>query len=214
MTQTITRMYDTYQHAASAVGGLKNRGFTDDQISMVAHASDGSHVDTTDTSAGEGAGVGAGVGGALGAGAGLLTGLGLLAIPGVGPVVAAGWLAATAAGAVAGALAGGATGGIVGSLMDNGVTEDDANVYAEGVRRGGALVTVRATDELAPEATRILDSFGPTNPSNLRTAYQKEGWERFDASAPMAPTTDPLRTDALGTDPVRDRVPPRSTAAE
>ena len=211
MTQTITRMYDTYQHAANAVGGLKSRGFTDDDISMVAHAGEGTHMGTVDTSAGDGAGVGAGVGGALGAGAGLLTGLGMLAIPGVGPVVAAGWLAATAAGAVAGALAGGATGGIVGSLMDNGVSEDDANVYAEGVRRGGALVTVRTTDELAPEATRILDSFGPSNAGTMRTAYQQDGWERFDSTAPM--TTAPVTSEPMTTtaDPVRDTVPPRST---
>ena len=111
MTETITRMYDTYQHAIDATNGLKNRGFTDDQISLVAHA-DNRDVDADDaaSAAGEGAGVGAGVGGALGAGAGLLTGLGLMAIPGVGPVVAAGWLVATAAGAVAGALAGGGGG--------------------------------------------------------------------------------------------------------
>ena len=209
MTQTITRMFDTYQHAASAVGGLKNRGFTDEDISMVAHAGDGANTTASDSPTGEGASVGAGVGGALGAGAGLLTGLGLLAIPGVGPVVAAGWLAATAAGAVAGALAGGATGGIVGSLMDNGVSEDDANVYAEGVRRGGALVTVRANDEVAPEAIRILDSFGPTDPGTMRTAYRIDGWERFDAAAPTVATTDPA-----GAHPVRNTVPPHSSVGD
>jgi len=51
-------------------------------------------------------------------------------------VVAAGWLVATAAGAVVGAAAGGAAGGIVGALTNSGVPERQANVYAEGVRRG------------------------------------------------------------------------------
>ena len=85
----------------------------------------------------EDAGKGAGIGAAVGGVGGLLTGLGLMAIPGVGPVVAAGWLAATAAGAVTGAAVGGAAGGIIGGLTDAGVSEDDAHVYAEGVRRGG-----------------------------------------------------------------------------
>ncbi|MGF6178734.1 hypothetical protein ABIE33_007054 [Ensifer sp. 4252] len=60
-----------------------------------------------------------------------------MASPGVGPVVAAGWLAATAAGAIAGS----AVGGIIGALTDSGVPEEDAHVYAEGVRRGETLVT-------------------------------------------------------------------------
>lgn len=191
MTETITRMYDTYQHATGAVNGLKSQGFTDDQISLLAHA--GEHRAMSDTAVGDGVGTGAGVGGALGAGAGLLTGLGILAIPGVGPVVAAGWLAATAAGAVAGALAGGATGGIVGSMMDGGVPEHDAHVYAEGVRRGGAVVTVRSPDDRAPEAIRVLDSFGPTDPALRRSEYQREGWVGFDYTAPM-PKSDPPRT--------------------
>ena len=68
---------------------------------------------------------------------GLLTGLGLMAIPGVGPVVAAGWLVAT----LAGAAAGGVTGGAVGALTEAGISKDEADVYAEGLRRGGAVVS-------------------------------------------------------------------------
>jgi hypothetical protein len=76
----------------------------------------------------------------------LLAGLGLLA-PGLGPVVAAGWLAATAVCAAAGA----ATGGIVGALTEAGVSKEDAPLYAEGVRRGGTLVSARAPDAGAGE---------------------------------------------------------------
>jgi hypothetical protein len=74
-----------------------------------------------------------------------LTGLGIMAIPGVGPVVAAGWLAATAA-------VGGAAGGLIGALTDSAVPEEDAHVYAEGVRRGGALVTAKVDDARAAQA--------------------------------------------------------------
>jgi hypothetical protein len=103
-----------------------------------------------------------------------------MAIPGVGPVVAAGWLAATAAGATAGAVAGGAVGGIIGGLTSSGVPERDAHFYAEGVRRGGTLVTAKVTDAMAPEAEAILKRSNLVNPTARRTAYEQQGWSRFD----------------------------------
>ena len=142
MTKTLTRLYNTYDHASKTVVALKAHGFTDSEISLVGPAA----AETT-SAAGADAGTGAEAGGVLGAGVGLLTGLGLIAIPGVGPVVAAGWLAATIAGAVVGAAAGAVTGGIVGALTGDGMTVADANVYAEGVRRGGTLLTVRTADD-------------------------------------------------------------------
>lgn len=69
----------------------------------------------------------------MGGTAGLLAGLGLMAIPGVGPVVAAGWLVST----LAGAAAGGAAGSVVGALTQAGVSKEDADIYVEGLRRGG-----------------------------------------------------------------------------
>src|SRR4029079_1734591 len=143
MTTTISRLYNSYDRAAQAVRDLEAAGVAHSEISIVANNSDnwysgnggtkrvdrdGDGVDDRAEGAGTGAGIGAGIGGA----AGLLAGLGLLAIPGVGPVVAAGWLVATAAGAAAGGL----TGGIVVALTQAGVSDEDAQVYAEGVRRG------------------------------------------------------------------------------
>src|SRR5439155_20856442 len=91
------------------------------------------------TDAATAAGTGASIGTVVGGGAGLLAGLGMLEIPGIGPVVAAGWLVSTAAGAAAGA----AAGGLIGSLTGAGVSKEHAHIYAEGVRRGGSLVTAR-----------------------------------------------------------------------
>jgi hypothetical protein len=105
-----------------------------------------------------------------------------MAIPGVGPVVAAGWLAATAAGAVAGAVAGGAAGGLIGAMTSSGVSENDAHVYAEGVRRGGTLVTAKVDDTLAPEAEAILKRSNWVDPAARRVAYNEQGWTRFDDS--------------------------------
>src|SRR5208337_657093 len=71
-------------------------------------------------------------------------------------VVAAGWLVATAAGAATGAVVGAAAGGLVGSLTGAGVPERDAQFYAEGVRRGGTLVTVRVDDARASTARELV----------------------------------------------------------
>src|SRR5919107_1694440 len=79
-------------------------------------------------------------------------GLGALGTPGLGPSVAAGWLVAALTGAGIGA----AAGGLLGALTGAGVSEEHAHVYAEGVRRGGNLVTVRADESRATEAEGIV----------------------------------------------------------
>lgn len=183
---TVTGLFDHYSDAATAVAQLKAAGVPENDISIVSNNSDGRYEDD-DNGAAEGAGTGAGVGAALGGGAGLLTGLGMMAIPGVGPVVAAGWLAATAAGALAGAVVGGAAGGLIGALTDSGVDENDAHVYAEGVRRGGTLVTAKVDDARAGEAEAILQRSNWVDLSARRSAYENEGWSRFDdASNPYS----------------------------
>jgi hypothetical protein len=176
--KTVTGLFDDYTDASAAVSALESAGVPSNDISIVSNNGDNRHDDHS--SAGEGAGTGAGIGAALGGAGGLLTGLGLMAIPGVGPVVAAGWLAATAAGAVAGAVAGGAAGGLIGAMTSSGVSEDDAHVYAEGVRRGGSLVTAKVDDVLAPQAEVILKRSNWVDPAERRAAYNQQGWTKFD----------------------------------
>ena len=126
------------------------------------------------------------VGGALaGGGAGVLAGLGLLAIPGVGPVVAAGWLVALAVDAAGGA----AAGGLIGALLGSGISAEHAEVYAEGVRRGGALVTVRTTDELNDAASAILDR-NAVDPVSRRAEYAESGWSAYDPNGPLVTAAD------------------------
>ena len=192
MTKVISRLYKSYDQAQQAVRDLEAAGVTNSDISIVANNSDDWYSnggnggtakrvdrdrDGVDDRA-EGAGTGAGIGAAIGGAAGLLTGLGLLAIPGVGPVVAAGWLVATAAGAAAGGL----TGGIVGALTQAGVSDEDAHVYAEGVRRGGTLVTARVPDVTASQLEMVLDR-SALRTADLRSSYSKGGWKTFDPAA-------------------------------
>lgn len=183
--KTVTGLFDDYSDASAAVSALEARGVPSNNISIVSNNTEGRHANS-DNNAAEGAG--AGIGAAVGGAGGLLTGLGLMAIPGVGPVVAAGWLAATAVGAVAGAVAGGTAGGIVGALASSGVPEEDAHVYAEGVRRGGTLVTAKVDDSLAFEAEAILKKSNWIDPAERRQAYSEQGWTKFDDTAePYSP---------------------------
>lgn len=203
MTITITRTYDRYEDASSVVSQLKAMNIAADDISVIAHdehrdggptstsasmgATSGmgghSASSTADDDAGTGAGAGAGVGALLGGGAGLLAGLGLMAIPGVGPLVAAGWLATTVAGAAAGSVAGAATGGLIGALTDSGLSQDEAHTYAEAVRRGSILVSVRASDSEASEVQAVMDRHGPSDLVTRRAHWEKEGWTGYDADA-------------------------------
>jgi hypothetical protein len=184
MTQTLTALYDTYDGAASAVQALEDSGIPHSHISIVSNNADNWYAKDRPSKAGADAGKGAGIGAVVGGAGGVLTGLGLLAIPGVGPVVAAGWLVATAAGAVAGAVVGGAAGGLVGSMTAAGVPENEAHVYAEGVRRGGTLVTAKVDDARAPAARSILQRYKAIDPALRGAAYRKTGWTSFDEKAP------------------------------
>lgn len=180
--KTVTGLFDNYDDAADVVGELEASGVPRSDISIVANNSDDWYRGDA-SAASEDAASGAGIGAVVGGAGGWLTGLGVMAIPGVGPVVAAGWLAATAAGALAGAAAGGAVGGIVGGLTEHGVSEPDAHVYAEGVRRGGTLVTARVEDELVANAEQILGQSRSVDLAERRTSYESSGWTGFDPRA-------------------------------
>ena len=184
MTQTVAALYDTYDSAVAAVNALEAAGIPHSDISIVSNNVDNQYGKDRPAEAAKDAGKGAGVGAVVGGVGGLLTGLGLLAIPGVGPVVAAGWLVATAAGAATGAMVGGAAGGLVGSLTGAGVPEHDAHFYAEGVRRGGTLVTARADDARASAAREILQRYKSVDPAVRGAAYREGGWTSFDENAP------------------------------
>jgi len=198
MSVVISRLFDDYPTAQEAVRKLETAGLPAADVSIVSNNADGwysdrhgtlSGVKQADESRETGAETGGGIGALVGGGAGLLAGLGLLAIPGLGPVVAAGWLASTAVGAIAG----GATGGVIGALTGSGVNHEDAHVFAEGIRRGGTLVTARVSEGNRARYEAILDG-ASVNIRDRGAAYKKTGWTQFDADA--APyTADQIRRE-------------------
>lgn len=176
-TRTIARLYDTHEDAVGTVRDLEAAGIPHERVSIVASNSD---QRTATEPAASGAGAGAVIGTVIGGGAGLLAGIGAIAIPGVGPVVAAGWLVALTAGAGVGA----AAGGLLGSLTGAGVAEEEAHVYAEGVRRGGSLVTVRTDETELPRVEQIMAAYAPVDWQAREADYRAAGWDRFDPAAP------------------------------
>ena len=198
----VTRLFDNYADAQQAVQELEAVGVPRSNISIVASNAEGVHdhhglEDGAADEASHSAGKGASVGGALGGGAGLLAGLGLLAVPGLGPVVAAGWLVTTVVGAVAGAAAGGATGGLVGSLTHAGVSEADAHVYSEGVRRGGSLVSAKVQEADYDRVDAALKRFNTVDPTTRGDAYRASGWSKFDPAAPTYTSEQVVRERSL-----------------
>jgi hypothetical protein len=178
MTTTVSAIFDSYADASSAVARLKEAGFADRDISIISNDravdrtayGDYRHDETVDATA-DGVATGAGIGAAAGGAAGLLAGLGLLAIPGLGPIVAAGWLASTLVGAGAGV----AAGGIVGALAGAGVSDDDAHAYAEGVRRGGSIVSARVAEADADRARAALEP-GSYDLRERAQDWRSKGW--------------------------------------
>lgn len=162
MTTTVTGLFQDRNDAVAAVREIKAAGVPEVEISLVTNRSEGQSTErsagdkTVDNNMAEtGAAGGAQIGGLLGGGAGLLAGLGALTIPGIGPVIGAGWLVATAIGAAVGA----SGGGILGALVGAGVDNDDAQVYVEGIRRGGTLVSVRVPDDEVPTIEAIMTKY-------------------------------------------------------
>jgi uncharacterized membrane protein len=133
------------------------------------------------------AGIGAAIGGVGGL---LLSAAGALTIPVIGPILAAGPIAAALTGAGIGA----AAGGLIGALTESGIPEEDAKYYAEGVRRGDVLVTVRADQSQADRVCDILDRHDAVDVDDRVQNWKSRGWSGWsDSNQPYSP--DDLRSE-------------------
>jgi uncharacterized protein (TIGR02271 family) len=188
MAKTVIGLFDNRAEAQSVVQELMGEGFRRDDISVMSKKLEGqddkqgevvAYVEEDGDEQIKDMAKGAGTGAAIGGLAGLLVSLTALAIPGIGPVLAAGPLAAVIAGAGIGATAG----GLISGLTRLGVPEDDANYYAEGVRRGGTLVSVDAADDRAESAVAIMKRHGAVEIDKRAAQWRDEGWSGFDANA-------------------------------
>jgi uncharacterized protein (TIGR02271 family) len=67
-------------------------------------------------------------------------------------------------------------------LTSNGVPADDAHAYAEGVRRGHALVAVRCDDDEVDRVVDILDNDDVLDIDERQDTWRSEGWTGYDSS--------------------------------
>ncbi|MFJ5770107.1 general stress protein [Psychrobacillus sp. NPDC093180] len=145
MTNHIVGVYENEQQAVDVVEELKEKGYTTEEISVIAKNTEELSEITQEVkpSTRDGAIAGAVTGGAIGI-AGVLAGLSTILIPGFGAVLAAGPILTTIGGAVIGANAG--AGGLKHALMEIGVPDDEAERYSNDAEEGKILVFLHPKD--------------------------------------------------------------------
>jgi hypothetical protein len=103
------------------------------------------------------------------------------------------------------------TSDLVQALGHRGVPEEEAHWLAEGVRRGGCIVSARAEDEgEATEAAQVMSEHGALDIDQMVERWKRDGW---DGRAKPEPVPDVLRYAVLyGEYPVgRGRIYPKES---
>jgi hypothetical protein len=152
----VTGVFAHRSDATRAIQALEERGFRDDEISLLMSDAVGEDFKIEDSSkAAEGVAAGAASGGVIGALIGGLTAVGTIATG--GGLLVAGPLVAILAGGGAGA----GVGGVIGGLAGAGMTEYEAKLFAKELDDGKILVAVHCTnDDRKDEAERLLEAAG------------------------------------------------------
>ncbi len=73
--------------------------------------------------------------------------------------------------------------GVIRALRAMGVPEQNAEEYAEGVRRGGALVVVKSGDERAEAVAGVMNHHHSVHVEERAANWTSEGWKRQFARA-------------------------------
>jgi hypothetical protein len=177
----IVALYDHYDNANQAVSDIVATGVSHDKISLLANNLSGDHpalvsnpaVAGEDFAARDEAQPAAITGAEVGISVGVLLSVSALLIPGIGPLVAAGALA----------VAGGVIGGAIGMLTEHGISHADSHLYAEGLKRGGTLVTVAADEGQLDAIRQIFKAHGAIDIEKRGATWTAEGWVSFDHEA-------------------------------
>src|SRR5258708_7471726 len=205
MMVTVCRLYDSYVDANLVIITLETAGVPPSETSAISNNSDAWYrpAKTTgiepvqkDRAISEAGGKidGATVDATAAAAASLIT---MLAIPGVGAVVGVGWLAA-----ILGSMAvGGVAGGLLGALTNAGISQEDAQVFVEGVRRGGTLVVARVQQSELPRIEATMNQSAVKLQERCEL-YRKSGWQCFDPNA-VPYTADQVRSERARHAPYR-----------
>ena len=192
--RSLSGLFDSYAEAMHAADELIIHGIPASRISIIASDLRGEYMATRgDGEFPSATGTGALTGGLMGGAAGVAVGLTGLTIPVLGPVIAAGPIVAALAGAGMGAI----VGGLMGALASVGVDGDEARIYAEGVRRGGAVVTVECDEGDAAALNAILSRNGVVDIAQRSEVWRRDGWRDFDPAAQPYTLADIEREQAF-----------------
>ncbi len=74
-------------------------------------------------------------------------------------------------------------GGFFAALADLFMPDEDRYTYAEGIRRGGVLLTASVDDALTDEAIRILDGAGAVDLDTRASEWRAAGWRGYEPAA-------------------------------
>lgn len=99
------------------------------------------------------------------------------------------------------ALAGAVVGGITGVLSTYGLTDEDEQLYADGVRRGLTLVAVESEGERAGQVEHIMRSHHPVDLERRADRLRTHPWLLASASALATAEHRHARASALATVP-------------
>ena len=186
---TIVGLFHYADNAQELIDLLTAGGYQPEQIGVIvpqhARTSRGEPAYRPDA-AGAAAGVGGATGSAVMSGLDrLMFGLEGLLITGIGPAMGSPMIAVPLAPALSEREHGKRNVALHEVLANRGVPPKDAEVYAEGVKRGGVLVAVD-TDEPARVRSMMLEQ-NAADVDALRKRWEHEGWQRFDVETPAGP---------------------------
>lgn len=187
MTKTVVALFDQLQQAEKAVKDLEENGISSNHISLVANDRTGqyqAYLNGPETPGQNVMGAGMGemnqVAQSLGNIGNELNGLGALVIPGIGRAIAAGPMTGDLNSSAPMGTIRSETSNILRALENMGLNKDQAGMFAEGVLRGGAMITVQINDEMAGKTKGILDAFDPIDMKSRVSEWEKNGWSGFD----------------------------------
>jgi hypothetical protein len=201
MPITIYRLYDSYADASRVIIALEVAGLSPSETGVISNNSDawyqapaestnivplqkqGTSRETASDVKFEGTAIGAATAATA---ASLVT---MPALPGIGAVVGTGWVAVM----LGNMGIGGVTGGLLGVLTNAGISEDDAHVFVEGLRRGGTLVAGRVAPGDVPRIEPIMNRSAVKLQERCQL-YRRSGWQAFDPNATPY-TADQVRSE-------------------
>jgi hypothetical protein len=186
--KTIVALFNHFADAKAAVGSVIQAGAAADRMAMLANDSSGDHPGLSINPAyareqfdedsskqsrfitlGE---VGIGLGGLIG----FLAYISPVRIPGIDALAANGAWVPT----VVLAVIGGIVGVVIGLTTGHDLSGKDADLYTEGLKNGGTLITVVVDEGIAGKISDAFKAHGPVKLEERPGNWSAEGWVSLD----------------------------------